>query len=56
MRKQRNDTLSVLKLFAAYMVVFIHVPFYGRIGVAVMPWLGLLCLSFSWFQAFTPTK
>lgn len=35
MRKQRNDTLSVLKLFAAYMVVFIHVPFYGRIGVAV---------------------
>lgn len=35
MTYRRNNTLEILKLFASYMVVFIHVLFYGRIGVAV---------------------
>lgn len=35
MKSQRNDTLGILKLFASYMVVFIHVQFYGQIGSAV---------------------
>jgi len=35
MDKQKNNTLELLKLFAAYMVVFIHVIFSGPIGVAV---------------------
>ena len=35
MSDNRNRTLDVLKLFASYMVVFIHVMFYGKIGVAV---------------------
>ncbi len=29
---QRNSTLELLKLFASYMVVFIHVAFYGDAG------------------------
>lgn len=29
----RNNTLDVIKLFAAYMVVFIHVLFYGNTGI-----------------------
>ncbi len=29
----KNNTLELLKLFASYMVVFIHVLFYGRLGV-----------------------
>lgn len=32
MISQRNNTLDVIKLFASYMVVFIHVPFYGTVG------------------------
>ena len=32
MKKQRNAPLDVLKLIAAYCVVFIHVPFYGMFG------------------------
>ena len=32
MNVQKNSTLDLLKLFASYMVVFIHVPFYGRLG------------------------
>lgn len=35
MTYRRNNTLEILKLFAAYMVVFIHVPFYGRIDDVV---------------------
>ena len=35
MSKQQNDTLELLKLFASYMVVFIHVIFSGKIGTAV---------------------
>lgn len=35
MAYHRNHTLEMLKLFAAYMVVFLHVPFYGNFGVAV---------------------
>lgn len=33
MNNQRNNTLEIIKLFASYMVVFIHVLFYGRLGV-----------------------
>lgn len=32
---QKNHTLELLKLFAAYMVVFIHVSFSGELGVVV---------------------
>ena len=32
MGKQRNITLDILKLIAAYFVVFIHIPFYGEFG------------------------
>ena len=32
---QKNNTLELLKLFASYMVVFIHVLFYGNLGDAV---------------------
>ena len=35
MQHGRNNTLDVLKLFASYMVVFIHITFYGEIGSAV---------------------
>lgn len=35
MNHHRNSTLDVLKLLASYMVVFIHVLFYGRIGETV---------------------
>lgn len=35
MTLQKNNTLELLKLFASYMVVFIHVPFYGQIGVII---------------------
>ena len=35
MEHRRNNTLDILKLFASFMVVFIHVPFHGKIGVAV---------------------
>lgn len=35
MNTQKNNTLELLKLFASYMVVFIHVLFYGKIGVAI---------------------
>lgn len=33
MNAQKNYTLELLKLFASYMVVFIHVLFYGQMGV-----------------------
>lgn len=32
MPTQKNDTLELLKLLASYMVVFIHVRFYGKLG------------------------
>ena len=32
---QKNNTLGLLKLLAAYMVVFIHISFYGEFGAAV---------------------
>ena len=32
MEQKKNQTLELLKLLAAYMVVFIHVPFYGVFG------------------------
>ena len=35
MGAQKNNTLELLKLFASYMVVFIHISFYGNAGVAV---------------------
>lgn len=35
MSNQKNYTLELLKLFASYMVVFIHVKFYGELGVAI---------------------
>ena len=35
MNTQRNHTLELLKLFASYMVVFIHVLFYGKMGIVV---------------------
>lgn len=35
MADRRNNTLDILKLLASYMVVFIHVMFWGRIGVIV---------------------
>lgn len=31
-KRNRNTTLDIFKLFSAYMVVFIHVPFYGEMG------------------------
>ena len=30
---RRNNTLDVIKLFASYMVVFVHAVFYGKLGV-----------------------
>ena len=35
MSSQKNSTLELIKLFASYMVVFIHVPFYGKYGDAI---------------------
>jgi len=35
MQHQRNDTLDMIKLFASYMVVFIHVKFFGEFGLAI---------------------
>ena len=35
MNIQKNNTLELLKLFASYMVVFIHIMFYGKTGVAI---------------------
>ena len=35
MEHRRNTTLDLLKLLAAYMVVFIHVRFYGKTGVVM---------------------
>lgn len=35
MNIRKNNTLELLKLFASYMVVFIHVLFYGKMGVAI---------------------
>jgi len=35
MISNKNQTLELLKLLASYMVVFIHVPFYGKIGTAM---------------------
>ena len=35
MDTRKNNTLELLKLLAAYMVVFIHVTFYGKMGAAV---------------------
>ena len=33
---RKNSTLELFKLFASYMVVFIHVTFHGKIGVAAV--------------------
>ena len=35
MHRSRNDTLDIIKLFASYMVVFIHVLFYGTVGITI---------------------
>ena len=35
MRNRKNYTLEIIKVIAAYMVVFIHVPFPGKLGVAL---------------------
>ena len=33
MLRKRNDTLQIFKLIASYMVVFIHIYFYGKVGI-----------------------
>lgn len=35
MRSRKNYTLEIVKVIAAYMVVFIHVPFPGKVGIAL---------------------
>ena len=35
MNIQKNNTLELLKLFSSYMIVFIHVPFGGKVGEAM---------------------
>ena len=35
MNTQKSNTLELIKLFSSFMVVFIHVPFVGKLGVAV---------------------
>ena len=35
MNTQKSNTLELIKLFSSFMVVFIHVPFGGKVGVAV---------------------
>ena len=35
MNTRKNNTLELLKLFASYMVVFIHISFYGKMGAAI---------------------
>ena len=35
MNIQKNNTLELFKLFASYMVLFIHVPFHGEFGVTI---------------------
>ncbi len=35
MNNQKNYTLELLKLITSYMVVFIHVKFYGEMGIAI---------------------
>ena len=35
MNIQKNSTLELFKLFASYMVVFIHILFYGKFGVII---------------------
>ena len=35
MSTQKNNTLELLKLFASYMVVFIHILFHGKMGVTI---------------------
>ena len=36
MNIQKNSTLELIKLFASYMVVFVHVPFHGEFGVIIL--------------------
>jgi surface polysaccharide O-acyltransferase-like enzyme len=33
--RQKNETLDLIKLFASYMVIFIHVTFHGQLGYAM---------------------
>lgn len=35
MNIQKNNTLELFKLFASYMVLFVHVPFHGEFGVII---------------------
>ena len=42
---KKNSTLELLKLFASYMVVFIHVTFYGRLG-SIMKTLARFAVPF----------
>ena len=35
MNSQKNNTLELLKLFSSYMVIFIHISFYGGLDVVV---------------------
>ena len=35
MSHNRNNTLDIIKLFASYWVVFIHVRFYGNMGIVI---------------------
>jgi len=35
MSRRKNTTLELLKLFASYMVVFVHVSFPGTVGVSI---------------------
>ena len=46
MNKQKNGTLELIKLFASYMVVFIHVIFSAKIGT-IMGTLARFAVPFS---------
>ena len=44
MNTQKNYTLELFKLFASYMVVFIHIMFYGEMGIPFFALGGKVCL------------
>ena len=52
MGKEKNMTLELIKLFAAYMVVFIHVMFQGEFGVLVDALARFAGPLFFWVSGF----
>ena len=52
MGKEKNMTLELIKLFAAYMVVFIHVMFQGEFGVLVDALARFAVPLFFWVSGF----